>query len=177
MRGAGQVAVGAVLTSVLVGCGAGAGGDADGSAAPAVEAEPAMMSRSAVQGDIRAAVATGDFGRVRFGEGIYEGRRRDCEFSATVVTPHRPAEKPLKEVVAALKALRWKQSGNIGDENVEGWLFEKGSWTVDLLAGTVPTPDTGAVPSEQGTEVKAVNGLQFRGLRRGCGATTPSPAP
>ncbi|MFF3708730.1 hypothetical protein [Streptomyces phaeochromogenes] len=130
-----------------------------------------------MQGDIRAAVATGDFGRVRFGEGVSEGRRRDCEFAAAVVTPDRPAEKPLKEVVTALKALRWKQGGNIGDENVEGWLFEKGGWTVDLLAGTVPTADTGVVPSEQGTEVKAVNGLQFRGSRRGCGATTPSPAP
>lgn len=130
-----------------------------------------------MQGDIRAAVAAGDFGRVRFGEGVSEGRRRDCEFSATVVTPDRPAEKPLKEVVAALKALRWKQSGNIGDEKGEGWLFEKGSWTVDLLAGTVPTADTGAVPSEQDAEVKAVHGLQFRGYRRGCGATTPSPAP
>ncbi|MFD5079461.1 hypothetical protein [Streptomyces sp. NPDC058371] len=182
MRGVGRVAVAVMAAVLLAGCGAVDDDGAAGKGAPAGKRDD-LTSRQAVEKDIRAAVAAGDFGRAEYGEGFSEGRRAVCELSVTIRTADKPDRGPVDAAAAEMKARRWKREGEVWrDGSGQGSSFEKDGWTVSLIAGTASADSiTAELPTARKTaeegEVDDFSGVSFYGFRKGCGAVTPSPAP
>ncbi|MFJ4789555.1 hypothetical protein [Streptomyces sp. NPDC088794] len=181
MRGVGTVlstAVTVVVAVALAGCG---GGDGDGGGgskgkASAVDAGERTVTVAAVQGDVRAAVAAGGFGRPAFAdERSATMRRHPCQVAARVRTHTAPDRKAAERVVAELTDRGWTAEEPFVDESGIAWALDRDGWTLSVIAGDAyPQEMWAALPPEDGDG--GFEGVAFFGFGN-CGLGTATPTP
>lgn len=138
MRGVGLAAAAVAGVVVLAGCSEGSGERPEGqaSASASTGAKNAGLTTASVRRDITAAAKAGKFEGLRF---VREGRtkRLPCQMIAVAETAAAPARGQVERVAEELERRGWKVRPR--PENKEttgyGYLPEKGSWHMDVIAG------------------------------------------
>jgi hypothetical protein len=185
MRGVGTVlsaTVTAVVVVALAGCGSGGGG---GSAAPTESkvsvagAGERTVTVSVVQGDVRAAVAAGGFGRPEFGKKTSSAMRaRPCQVAARVRTRTAPDRNAAERVIAELKKRGWTATEPMVDKGSIGWAVDRAGWALTVFAGEVSAREmSSALPAEEADGAREFKGVTFYGFGRACGLGTATPTP
>ncbi|MFJ6082299.1 hypothetical protein ACIQI8_12930 [Streptomyces sp. NPDC092369] len=180
MRGVGAVLSAAVTAVVVVGlAGCGGGGDGSGgseSHASAVDAGARTVTVSAVQGDVRAALRAGGFGRPAFADERSAAlRRHPCQVAARVRTHTVPDRKAAERVVAELKDRGWTAEEPLADESGIAWALDRDGWTLSVVSGEAYPQEMWAAlpPAEAGDGFKGVAVFGFG--RCDLGTATPTP--
>ncbi|WP_328496300.1 hypothetical protein OHS59_29085 [Streptomyces sp. NBC_00414] len=178
-RAVGGAAAAAVLVMVLAGCDADGAG-ASGASGRSVEATATgeTVNQGTVRSDVEAAVAAGGLGRMKFTGRELVGHSAECNVIGALHTDGAPDLGRVRDAVAELKKRRWKQTGKAGDDSGEGWLFKKGSWQLDLLAGATSgdEPSTDPMLPQTGTETEPFSGVTVYAIRYKC-AQSAAPTP
>ncbi|MGW3283088.1 hypothetical protein ACWDR3_00410 [Streptomyces sp. NPDC001002] len=184
MRGVGTVlsaAVTVVGVVALAGCGGGGGGSAEPteSKVSVAGADERTVTVSAVQGDVRAAVAAGGFGRPAFAdERSATMRRHPCQVAARVRTHTAPDRKAVERVVAELKDRGWTADEPFADESGIGWGLDRDDWTLSVEAGETYSQEMwAALPPEEADMDGEFNWVVIFGFGGDCGLGTVTPTP
>jgi hypothetical protein len=186
MRGVGTVlsaAVTAVVVVALAGCG---GGDGDGGGgskgkASAVDAGERTVTVSAVQEDVRAAVAAGGLGRgpVFTDQESRLIGARPCQVAGQVSTDTAPDRKAADRLVAELTDRGWKATEPFPDGRAVLWALDRDDWTLTVVSGEASAEEmaagmlSAAIPGKE----DGFKGVMFYGSGRDCGLGTATPAP
>ncbi|CAL9430918.1 hypothetical protein [Streptomyces sp. enrichment culture] len=167
MRGAGVAAAAVAAVVVLAGCGGGSDerseGAASASASVPAGAKGAGPTTASVRRDIRAAAGAGTFEGLRFVRtGLTE--RLACQLIAVAETSAAPARRQVERVAEELERRGWKVSPR--PENKEtagyGYLPEKGSWHMDVIAGA---------------DLHGMTGIMIEAWAADCAAGSATPTP
>ncbi|MGW5124510.1 hypothetical protein ACWEQ7_10725 [Streptomyces sp. NPDC004069] len=165
VRGVGTAAAVMVAAVVLTACGGEERSDAEakGRGRSAVAADQATVTPGAVQDDIRAAVAAGDFGPPRF---IAEKELlSSCEVGAVVQAGTKPDPKAVAKVVTGLKNRGWRETTQRSFAVNSAWGLEKKGWMLNFVAGTVSENAVSFKPAaEPQGRAELFEGLVFRGV-------------
>ncbi|MGW2770676.1 hypothetical protein [Streptomyces sp. NPDC001275] len=165
-----------VAAVVLTACGGEerSGTEAKGGGRSAVASDRATVTPGAVQDDIRAAVAAGDFGPPRF---IAEKELLSSCVGAVVQAGTKPDPKAVAKVVTGLKNRGWRETMQRSFAVNSAWGLEKEGWMLNFVAGTVSENAVSFKPAaERQGRAEPFEGLVFRGVGA-CDAPSATASP